>query len=69
MTPCVFSKETKCAVLEEKQCSGCAFRKSLSELERGRRCARIRINSLPQRLQAKIKRKYYPRGYTFEEGA
>lgn len=69
MTPCVFDKGAKCAALVCKDCAGCAFRKGADELASGRRGARIRINGLPQGMQARIKQKYYPRGYTFGEGA
>ncbi len=65
MTPCVFNKGAKCAALVCMECAGCAFRKSLAELEKGRRMARVRIGLLPTGAQAKIRRKYYPNGQSF----
>ncbi len=67
MTKCAFNKGTKCAALVCMECAGCAFRKSLAELEKGRRMARVRIGLLPTGAQDKIRRKYYTNGQNFSD--
>lgn len=62
MERCFFDKETKCAVLTHKRCGKCSFRKTYSELIRGRKAAEERIMSLPPSIQRHIMDKYYSGG-------
>ena len=55
---CAFDKGTFCAVLTEKKCHGCSFRKTHEELDAGREKADDRIASLPEEQQEYIRRKY-----------
>ena len=63
MAPCVFNKGARRAVLTCMNCTKCSFRKSLAELERGRRSARIRLGDLPSGMRGRIMDKYYPKGF------
>ena len=56
-TKCAFDKGNKCAALTCKMCAGCRFRKTKQELDSGRRKARKRISTLPNRDG--IKEKYW----------
>ena len=63
MAPCAFNKGARCAVLTCMNCGKCSFRKSLADLESGRRSARIRIGDLPSGMRNRIMEKYYPKGF------
>lgn len=55
---CAFDRGTFCTALSEKDCRGCAFRKTTEELYEGRERAYDRICSLPDELQDHIREKY-----------
>ena len=59
MKDCVFSTETKCSALTTKVCDLCPFRKTEEELEEGRKKAKERIKSLPEKQRKHIIKKYY----------
>lgn len=65
MNNCVFSRETGCACLKEKQCmlgKPCSFKKTEAQLIEGREKAERRIASLPVKQRLDIAEKYYSRG-------
>ena len=55
---CAFDRTVYCIALNEKQCRGCAFRKTHEELDAGREKADDRIASLPDEQQEYIRKKY-----------
>lgn len=55
---CAFEFGNKCVALTAKECKGCHFRKTQTEIEKGRKKAKKRINSLPEETQAYIREKY-----------
>lgn len=58
---CAFELGNKCVALTTKECEGCNFRKTQAEIEKGRKKAKKRFNSLPEELQTYIKEKYFLR--------
>ena len=59
MDICTFNKGDKCSALRDKSCRGCAFRKTSNQIEDSRAKAWERIESLPPKIKAKIRFKYY----------
>ncbi len=55
---CAFDRNTFCTALMEKDCRGCAFRKTPEELDEGRERAYSRICKLPEEQQDHIRQKY-----------
>lgn len=61
MKECVFKRDRYCAILRQKKCKLCPFRKTAEELEAGRRKAKERLRTLPKPLQEYIDAKYHKR--------
>ena len=59
MKKCAFDRDNTCTALTKKQCLGCKFRKTEEELREGRQKVAERLDSLPERQQIHIARKYY----------
>ena len=59
MNACAFNKGNHCSILSEKKCNGCAFMKTEKQLAERRDKAWERINTLPEKVRAKINQKYY----------
>ena len=59
MNECTFNKGGKCVALKDKNCRGCAFMKTNKQLEDSRAKAWERVESLPEKVKAKIRFKYY----------
>lgn len=59
MKNCAFDMKKCCAALSKKNCKGCAFKKTEKQLEKGRKEAEKRIDSLPQSQQEYIYDKYH----------
>lgn len=53
-----YGNSVKCFILEEKNCDGCKFYKTVSQLEAEREKAKKRISSLSPETQAYISDKY-----------
>lgn len=62
MVDCAFKRGRYCCALKEKYCKNCTFKKTVFELEEGRRLARERIYSLPVEQQNHIREKYHSVG-------
>ena len=48
---CAFDNGKKCLAISPKDCAGCRFRKTESELEAGREKARYRLSQFPPEQQ------------------
>lgn len=64
MNKCAFDCDNSCSALTKKQCIGCRFRKTEQELKESRYKVADRLDSLPERQQIHIARKYYNVGWT-----
>lgn len=65
MSICIFSSYEGCKILKREHCRGCTFKKTQEQLDKGRKKARKRIDSLPMIKRLYINEKYYNRGLKY----
>lgn len=59
MGKCVYDNGYACEALVTRDCDGCTFRKTRSELIKGRKTSRELLEKLPDQQLDHISKKYY----------
>lgn len=59
MGRCVYDNGYACEALASRKCEGCTFKKTRSELIKGKKASRELLEKLPERQLEHIRKKYY----------